>query len=348
MANLVKCSDCGKKVSINAQSCPKCGAILTEQVGFQDKKEKMIQKMDKEQKTLENNKKLLSWLVAAIVLFFAFGVMLSSFIFGLIMFVGAILIISPVKDFFIRKYSVSRRMLSWISFLLIAVGFIVGGIEAENQNKEETLESNEKVADASSNKDTEVSQALKIDDKSQPEIIAEDYSQIVIPYTEKSYPKLYAEWGDDWIEEINAMLPEVVAKVATESKCDIPEIVDISEMRSTPKKEAVFFVDCRNQERFYISQNELSDTKQVKAESDVLSGEPSQYIRPCEDMIKAQLSYPSTLRSNMGTNAFKGTSGNMVVEISFTTKNALGAELPQAARCVFSTDGKNEAVITNR
>lgn len=32
----------------------------------------------------------------------------------------------------------------------------------------------------------------------------------------------------------------------------------------------------------------------------------------------------------------------------FIAKNALGAELPQAARCVFGTNGENEAVIMDR
>ena len=66
-------------------------------------------------------------------------------------------------------------------------------------------------------------------------------------------------------------------------------------------------------------------------------------------MIKAQLSYPSTLNEDIGAvNSFKGTSGNMVVEIDFTAKNAVSAELPQSARCVFGTNGENEVVIINR
>ena len=72
MANLVKCSDCGKKVSINAHSCPKCGAILSEQNGFHDAKQKLIQKNEREQKRTEDNKKFLSQLIAVIVGFFAF------------------------------------------------------------------------------------------------------------------------------------------------------------------------------------------------------------------------------------------------------------------------------------
>lgn len=37
-----------------------------------------------------------------------------------------------------------------------------------------------------------------------------------------------------------------------------------------------------------------------------------------------------------------------MVEMPFTAKNALGNELPQAARCVFGTNDENEAVIMDR
>lgn len=176
-----------------------------------------------------------------------------------------------------------------------------------------------------------------------------DYSDVAIPYTEKSYPKLYATWGKKWVDDINIMMPLVVKRVAANPKCDAPSIADLSDNRSIVKQEAVFFVDCVNGERFYISQNELTEDTNVEAESNMLVGKPSQYIQSCRDMIKEQLSYPSTFDESFGgVSAFKGTSGNMVVEIDFTAKNAIGAELPQSARCVFGTNGENEAVITNR
>lgn len=189
-----------------------------------------------------------------------------------------------------------------------------------------------------------------VEPAAQPDPIAEvDYSDVAIPYTEKGYPKLYATWGRKWVEDINTMMPLVVKRVAANLKCDAPSIADLSDNRSIVKQEAVFFVDCVNGERFYISQNELTENTNVEAESNMLSGKPSQYVQPCRDMIKAQLTHPSTFNESLGAvNSFKGTSGNMVIEIDFTAKNAIGTELPQSARCVFGTNGENDAVITNR
>ncbi len=176
-----------------------------------------------------------------------------------------------------------------------------------------------------------------------------DYSHVAYEITEQGYPGTYAKWGKEWIDDINRMMPLVVERIASNPKCDAPEIADLSDNRSSLKQEAVFYVDCKNGERFYISQNELAETTKVEAESDMLSGEPSQYIQPCREMIKMQLNYPSTFEDTFGgVSAFKGTSGNIVVEVDFTAKNAVGAELPQSARCVFGTNGQNEAIITNR
>lgn len=186
--------------------------------------------------------------------------------------------------------------------------------------------------------------------ESQPVVPVEpvDYSHVSYDITEKGYPGTYVKWGKTWIDDINRMMPLAVQRVASNPSCDSPEIADLSDNRSTPQQEAIFYIDCTNGQRFYISQNELNDTNEIVAESDVLIGEPTQYIKPCQDMVKAQLNYPSAFDENMGTKAYKGTSGNIVVEMPFTAKNALGNELPQAARCVFGTNDENEAVIMDR
>lgn len=176
-----------------------------------------------------------------------------------------------------------------------------------------------------------------------------DYSDVVYEITKDEYPKIYSTWGKEWIDKINNMMPLAVEAVAANTKCDSPEMIGLSENRSTPKKEAVFFVDCANYERFFVSQNELKEGTELHAESEVLAGDPSKYIEPCKDLIKAQLTYPSSFNGVFGgTNAFKGTSGNIVVEIDFTAKNGLGNEIPQSAKCLFTTSGTSEITLQDR
>lgn len=84
-----------------------------------------------------------------------------------------------------------------------------------------------------------------------------DYDKIVIPYTQDWTPKLYATWGKEWVDKINKMMPLAVDKVALNPNCDEPDMIELSDNKSVVKKEVVFFVDCKNKQRFYISQNDL-------------------------------------------------------------------------------------------
>lgn len=156
----------------------------------------------------------------------------------------------------------------------VFVPLIISCSSETNTDDQEVL-----VAELSAQIEPEVVPATSVEvvEPSAPPItpVEIDYSDVTIPYTEKGYLKLYATWGKKWVDNINTMMPLVVKKVAANPKCDAPSIADLSDNRSIVKQEAVFFVDCVNGERFYISQNELTDETNVEAESDMLSGKPS-------------------------------------------------------------------------
>ena len=92
-----------------------------------------------------------------------------------------------------------------------------------------------------------------------------DYSHIAVPYTQDYYPNLYETWGEEWVNNINAMMPLVVNRVLANPQCDAPAIADLSDEKSIIREKAVFFVDCENKERFYVTQNELLDSAPVEA-----------------------------------------------------------------------------------
>ncbi len=172
-----------------------------------------------------------------------------------------------------------------------------------------------------------------------------DYSHLVVAITQQGFPKTYNAWGKKWIDEINATMPLAVNHIAKDPKCDEPVDVDLSNERSKPKKEAVFYVDCKNGERFYISQQELKDGKIVTAESDKLA-DAHKYIRPCVDAIKQQLNYPATFdEKTLSIRAYKGTSGNVVVEVPFTAKNGFGVEIENTGKCIIDTQNNSTVEI---
>lgn len=170
----------------------------------------------------------------------------------------------------------------------------------------------------------------------------------VSPYTQKGYPKLYQQWGEKGIKEINAMLPLAAQKAAASPECDKVEIVELSGNRSVPGKNAVFFADCKNGKRFYISQSDLKSDKPARSKQSKTAGlKESEATIACENSVKARLTNPGTFQRKMLTTSFyRAPTGNVAVEFAFVAKSDFGAELPSKARCIFTDLGLESTEIT--
>ncbi|MFW1942918.1 hypothetical protein ACG93R_05355 [Acinetobacter guillouiae] len=167
-------------------------------------------------------------------------------------------------------------------------------------------------------------------------------------YTKDQFPRLYEKWGDDWVVKISELEKKAVHKIANEhNSCDSIEIAALSENKSTPKKEAVFFIDCANGERFYVSQNDLDKNTEIKSQTAKAISQ-SEAFDKCIQMVKENTKYPSSVNFKMlDSNGFTAkTTGNVAINLGFEAKNSFGAELPARARCIFTPDGVNEITIT--
>lgn len=175
-------------------------------------------------------------------------------------------------------------------------------------------------------------------------------SHAIIPITQKSYPKLFAEWGAAGVKRINGLMPLAAQKVAASKECDKVDLVELSSSRSKPTKNAVFFVDCANGKRFYVDESEIASVTSavVSQEQKMNSLSDALAIQRCETAVVAQLTNPQTFDKKFGTTAvFRAPiTGNVVVNFKFVAKNNLGAELPSSAKCVFSDRGLEEASIS--
>lgn len=166
-------------------------------------------------------------------------------------------------------------------------------------------------------------------------------------YSRDQFPKTYAQWGDDWISKISSFEKQVAQKIANESNaCDSIEMVSLSDNKSTPKKEAVFFVDCANGERFYVSQNDLVEVQEIKSQAEKAISQ-SEALDSCIRMVKDNVKYPSSVNFKMlDSSGFTAkTTGNVVITLGFEAKNSLGAEVKAKARCIFTPDGESEVNI---
>lgn len=176
-------------------------------------------------------------------------------------------------------------------------------------------------------------------------------SSAIDPITKSSYPKLYAAWGEDWVKRLNDMQPRVALKVAASSSCDRVEIIGLSDVRSVPRKTAVFFVDCANGKRYYVTDAELATAGPAASkDSKTAAISDSAALESCEAAIKKQLAYPlSFSRHFLNTSIFRAKvgGGNIAVDFMFDAKNQLGAELPMKAHCIIDDQGLQDAIISN-
>jgi hypothetical protein len=161
------------------------------------------------------------------------------------------------------------------------------------------------------------------------------------------WEKSRRQWGTTWIKRINKAMPKALAKAAQSPECDYAELAGLSD-RSEPRKRIVFYVDCRNEKRFYVSEDDiLGAAPVVSKQTQTASISDATAIQGCERSVKSQLNYPLTFdRHYLDTSVYRADGGNIVVQFVFDAKNALGAELPQRARCVIDDEGFSPAEIT--
>lgn len=165
-------------------------------------------------------------------------------------------------------------------------------------------------------------------------------------YSKKGYPKMYARYGAAYVDRVNQLMPEVAKKAAASPDCGHVMLVELSD-KSQPKGEAIFFVDCKNEARLYISESDLKKEGAISSERNKSKKySDTDTIRACEDAVKQQLQNPMTFdRAILDTSVYRPNTGGIVVEFKFTAKNNLGGELPFRARCVAKNDGTIEAEI---
>lgn len=182
----------------------------------------------------------------------------------------------------------------------------------------------------------------KIGDKSNISSVKPISEYAYNDYTKDQFPKLYAEWGSKWIKKITNVEKAVVQKVAnSENTCDSIEEAGISTTRSIPKKEIVIYVNCANGERFYVSEKELKEDKQILSQAQK-SVDVDEAISRCKQLIRVNETHPLSIKyGNIDTLKAQG-NGNIVVSILYDSKNDLGGELPHKVKCYIPPEGKDE------
>lgn len=178
-------------------------------------------------------------------------------------------------------------------------------------------------------------------------IVGKIDSSAVTPITKEEYPKLYAAWGKSGFKRINDLLPLAAEKAALSPSCDKVSYVGVSE-RSVLKKEIIFFVDCENGERFYISELDLKPGSVVRTQSEKTATVTDSFaISLSESAVKQRLTYPTSFNRDPWSTIVRRhkETGNITVEFDFAAINSLGAKIPNHARCIISDDNRVEVSL---
>lgn len=160
----------------------------------------------------------------------------------------------------------------------------------------------------------------------------DDY--VFAPYTKAEFPKSFAKYGKA-MDRAQALREGAARKALDSGRCDRVIGSDLSD-RGTAENLTVF-VDCENQERFYITEGDLKLATPALTQSERTIDRASA-IKACSDAATALATYPSLVDAHTWAGASfnaNKTTGNAQVLLDFDAINGFGAELPYRARCIF-------------
>lgn len=173
----------------------------------------------------------------------------------------------------------------------------------------------------------------------QTEPVSPDLGDVIWQgYDRESFPDLYQAVGADAFARINDGVLQAAETVASKGMCD--EVVDAAPSSSRSSAGSlVYFVDCADQSRFYISEADIeagfkSEDKQA---GDGEGNATQEQISRCRDMIRDEFSNAAELdiHTVSGT-ASEVTDSNIVrVQQDFTVTNGIGGESDKSAICRF-------------
>lgn len=165
----------------------------------------------------------------------------------------------------------------------------------------------------------------------------------VMPITQKSWPKTCAAWGDAGIARINSLMQPAAEIVASSPGCDRLEILSLSESRSSPPDSIVFYADCANGQRFYITEEDIASNRKTVSQNDKskwLSDE--QLLEISKEAVRARVKSPCIFGESA---VYRAVVGRVVVTVVFSVAGGTGLADQRVAKCYFDGISMKEVEI---
>lgn len=155
----------------------------------------------------------------------------------------------------------------------------------------------------------------------------------------KGYDRWIKKYGVKRIKEINALFPKVAEKASYSKSLDRIHTVDIADSRST-REEIVFHALADNKNRVFISEKDLDSDGPVLSDEEKLKILLPKHEKMCEDLIKANLTHPSTYEKSIWHSVSVTKNNVNHIIIVFTAKNSFNLEIKYKA--IFFVNARNQ------
>jgi len=158
------------------------------------------------------------------------------------------------------------------------------------------------------------------------------------PYNRNDDPDIFRTWGTAGVARIEKLRKAAAEAVAGNQQCDQVVSDQLADRRSRAPSRPVVFVDCQNQVRFFVSEQDLARGVQSEADHqrEVLA---QPFFMTCVNHVQGMLRYPTTFNLHYGRSVTVDDAGNYGVVIDFDAMNGFGARLPQRAACMSTPTG---------
>ncbi len=152
------------------------------------------------------------------------------------------------------------------------------------------------------------------------------------PYTKHGYPDTLKKYGSR-LKEIEFFRRKAAELAIESNKCDVVEIVELSMSRSS-LNHLHFWVDCRNLQRIYLDEFQLSKGGDVLTEKEK-SWDKNTSIALCRKGILNKLNL-RTVNIHETTRRKAPRTYNVAVTIAFNAEKVTGLKTKFLARCHFT------------
>lgn len=155
-------------------------------------------------------------------------------------------------------------------------------------------------------------------------------------YTKEQYPNTFSKYGSR-INEIEGLRKKAAEVPVDSGKCDYVLTSELSVDDKSTVNNPIFWIDCRNGQRIYISESQIKDGAPILTQKEK-SWDKQNAISACQREIKDRALIPSKvdIHTILGTSFYRApTTHNVVLRMDFNAKNPLGAYIPYTAICHF-------------